>query len=410
MEQLATTRSWEANFRILWSGQFITIIGLTGITPFLPFYMQQIGVNDTKTNLLWSGLALAAPAIAYALTSPIWGRMGDRWSRKWMFVRSLLGLSVSLLCMGMAQTPLQFFLSRLCQGAFGGISDASTSFIGSAAPKDKQGLYLGRFQNGVAAGSLIGPLLGGILADQWGFRPMLFFTGALTGICGILAGFLLKESEREEQQSSPPSSGYFPALKNLMSDPTLRAFLFGGIAAKFGVFGLLAVFGPYVSTFSTFSSSPTMWIGLLDAATHFGTLLGSSWWGKKNDRSPVEKNFVMASAICGLLIISQACLPFVAWLFLLRILQGFFFSSLIQSVILIVIRTSDDFNRGLSIGITNSLLVTGQIAGSFSGGLLGGYLPFAWIIAFMGTVFILSSILVGIMISSLHKKGSVQQI
>lgn len=407
MNESATESRWRTSFRILWGGQFFTIAGLMGITPFLPFYMQQLGVDDTQTNLLWSGVALAAPALSYALTAPLWGKLGDSWSRKWMVVRSLLGLSISLLLMGVAQTPVQFFLARLCQGAFGGIYDASAAFIGSQAPHKRQGEYLGKFQNGIAAGSLIGPLISGILADQWGFRPMLLFTGAVVGGCAILASLFLREFNQEAKQSGQQSPGVWKQMNSMLQDPRLRTFLVGGIAAKFGVFGLVTVYGPFVSGLIPHSQAQTTWIGLMDAAVHVGTLLGSSWWGKKNDRGTVEKNFVVSAGFCGLVISMQALLPFLAWLFVLRVLQGFFFCALIQSVMLVVMRTSQEYNRGLRTGIANSLLVTGQLAGSIAGGFLGGFLPLHQTVLGMGSVFMISSAFVGGMVLYIQKKGRV---
>jgi MFS family permease len=383
----------KTNFKILWSGQFFTILGLTGITPFLPFYMVELGTNGTRMNLLWSGCALAAPAISYAIATPFWGKVSDRWSRKWMVVRSLVGLALSLIFMGMAQTPFQFFLARLCQGAFGGIMDASTSFVGSEAPKEKQGLFLGKLQNAVAVGSLTGPLVGGVFGDIWGFRPLLVIMGVATGLCAMMAAIVLKEKQREKQKKpSPASARVWGTLGYLLSDPKVRAYLFAGIAAKFSMFGLLTIFGPYVQTIITSSSITTTWVGILDAAAYIGAFIGSSWWGKQNDCKPIRKNYLFATIFCGISVILQAFLQSVEWMFMLRIVQGFFYSALIQSVLLTVIRSTGDENRGLRIGATNSLLMLGQISGSVMGATLGGFLALEWVFILMGSVFIIGSV------------------
>jgi MFS family permease len=67
---------WKINFRILWSGQFLAMASLTVMLPLLPFYMEQLGVADVRSVQLWSGLALAAPAVSSALVSPLWGENG----------------------------------------------------------------------------------------------------------------------------------------------------------------------------------------------------------------------------------------------------------------------------------------------------------------------------------------------
>lgn len=100
---------WRTNFRVLWCGQFFAIAGLTVMVPLLPFYLEQLGASDPQSVRFWTGLALAAPAFSLGLASPLWGKLGDRWGRKWMVVRALFGLGVSVCCMGVVQTPLQFF-------------------------------------------------------------------------------------------------------------------------------------------------------------------------------------------------------------------------------------------------------------------------------------------------------------
>lgn len=101
--------TWRTNLRVLWGGQFLAIAGLTVMVPLLPLYLEQLGAHNPQAVRFWTGWALAAPAISLGLASPLWGRLGDRWGRKWMVVRALLGLGLSVCGMGLAQTPLQFF-------------------------------------------------------------------------------------------------------------------------------------------------------------------------------------------------------------------------------------------------------------------------------------------------------------
>lgn len=106
---MSIKQSWKVNFRTLWIGQFMAIASLKVIVPFLPFYLEQIGAIDMRSTLVWSGFALAAPAMSYCLVSPFWGKFGDHFGRKWMVVRAMFGLSLSVCLMAVVQTPLQFF-------------------------------------------------------------------------------------------------------------------------------------------------------------------------------------------------------------------------------------------------------------------------------------------------------------
>lgn len=97
---------WRSNFRILWLSQFIAIAGLTVLVPLLPIYMASLQNLSVVEIQLWSGIAIAAPAVTTMIASPIWGKLGDKISRKWMVLRALLGLAVCLFLMALCTTPL----------------------------------------------------------------------------------------------------------------------------------------------------------------------------------------------------------------------------------------------------------------------------------------------------------------
>lgn len=390
---LTLENHWYINFRILWMGRFLSSAGLTGISPFIPFYMESLGTNDPQSLLLWSGLALAAPALSYALMTPLWGALSDRWSRKWMVVRALFGLAISMLLMGIAQTPFQFFLCRLAQGAFGGISDASSAFIGAEAPKEKQGSALGRIENASAMGLLAGPFLGGILVEIWGCRPLLLIMGFLTACCALLAILMMRESTiTKKEVTTAPKNPIWKSFVTLFQNRILRSFILAGILIKMVDFATFTIFTPYVK--QLVQSSSAMWIGIMLAATYLGEVIGAPWWGRQNDQRPIEFNFILASLLCSCCILAQAFSPHIGLLLVIRFLQGFFFSALLQTVILYVIRTSNTDSRGAHIGATNSILMVGQISGPFIGSFIASQIGLPWVFSVMGIILALVPIII----------------
>jgi len=63
-------KPWERNLYSLWFGQFIAMIGLTMVVPFLPLYIRDLGVTGEEAVKLWSGVIYAAPLGDYG--RPIW--------------------------------------------------------------------------------------------------------------------------------------------------------------------------------------------------------------------------------------------------------------------------------------------------------------------------------------------------
>ena len=382
---------WKRNFTILWSGQFLAIAGLTLLVPFLPFYMEELGAKTMQSKQLWSGMALAAPAVSSAIASPLWGKLGDRFGRKLMVVRALFGLSLCLCLMAVVSSPIQFLAVRLLQGAFGGIVDASSAFAGSEAPEEQRGKVLGSLQSAVAAGSLSGPFVGGIFANIYGFRPLLLTIGILTAFGACAAWFLLIERNRHRHEEIPAdeaSVSVFQVFASMLSHPRTRGFIVAGFAANVAVFGLVTPLAPLVESIAQKPEHAATWIGFLQAALWTATLLSAPWWGKRNDRFKVERNYMIATAICGISVILQACAVSMPALFVFRIIQGLTFSALIQSVMFVIIQSSTDANRGVRIGSANSLLVCGQVVGSLAGAFITGMFKPNITFFIMGIVFI----------------------
>jgi MFS transporter, DHA1 family, staphyloferrin B biosynthesis exporter len=363
---------WRRNLQLLWSGQFFVTAGLTVIVPLLPFYLEDLGATDAAANRFWTGMSLAAPALPLMFAAPLWGRLGDRHGRKPMVVRALFGIAASVVLMGLARTPWQFFLCRLAQGAFGGVDDSAAAFVSTQVPAAERGKALGVLQSATAAGALSGPLIGGFLSSTFGFGPIIVTVGLLVGASGLLAATLLDERRTAELRRGKAPMGRVVA--GCLRDPQARAFMVAGLCVQIGAYGLVGVFATHVRDLLAEPGHAPRWVGMLQAAAWATTFLGAAWWGRRNDRAPVERNFVVAAGACAASVALQALPRHVGWLIPLRMGQGFCNSALGQSVYL---RMSKDVNadeRGLRIGIANSFLTLGHVVGSLVGALLAGFL------------------------------------
>ncbi|ASS74024.1 hypothetical protein CIG75_02860 [Tumebacillus algifaecis] len=391
--------SWTAvqrrqSLRILWSGQFLAIAGLTVLVPLLPFYLRELGATAGE-NSFWTGMALAAPAVTLCLTSPLWGRVGDRHGRKWMVARALFGLALSLFLMAMVQSPLALFLCRLLQGACGGVVDAASAYAASEAPEEERGQVLGKLQGATAAGSLFGPLIGGLLADVIGFRQLLLLMAVLTAASGVLTSVALRESKPKRVAKSEQGRvhhSFTRVFVEMLQHRRLRAFLIAGLLAQTGIYGLVTAFAPHVELLLGSSDRAASWVGILQALTWGAGLLGAAWWGKRNDRHSIENNMFWALALCGLSIALQALPQEASGLIPLRLLQGFAFAALLQSVFLAVAQETGRQSRGERIGAANSFLVLGQIIGPLLGGVLGGIWTTGAVFVAMGALFIVGAL------------------
>src|SRR5215212_6532805 len=160
---------WNTTLYAVWAGQLLALIGFSSRVPFLPFYLDDLGVSDISGQALWSGAINAAGAAAMAITAPIWGLLADRYGRKPMLLRGLFG-GAGVVMMGFASSPWQLLELRVLEGILTGTVAAATALIATSAPKRRLGYALGMVQTAVFAGAAAGPLFGGYAYDRIGPR------------------------------------------------------------------------------------------------------------------------------------------------------------------------------------------------------------------------------------------------
>jgi MFS family permease len=344
----------------------------------------------TAGNQLWVGLSVAAPAVTHVLSAPL-GAAGRPMGTE--MDGPLFGLTASLVLMGLATTPLQFFLCRLLQGTFGGMVGAAEGSAGAEAPDGARGRAQRSLQSAFATGALVGSLVGGLLAEVWGLRPLLLATGVLTGLSGLVAAAVLQERARP----TPTAATAHPPHRTagaLLRDSQVRALVLAGLCTQAGAFGLVTVFAPHVRGLLHGSAGAAAWVGALQAITWAATSMSAPWWGRRCDRTPVERNFVRAAGGCAVSIALQAWVGHVGWLIPLRVVQGLCFGALVQSIYLQVSRQAGAEQQGFQIGLANSFLTTGQVIGALVGGAVDTLLAPAGVIVLMGSFFGLGALLV----------------
>jgi MFS family permease len=119
---MSGSEHWRSNLVACLLGSFSTIAAMTMLLPYLPLYVEHLGVRGHAAIERWSGIAYAATFLTAALTAPLWGRLGDRYGRKPMLLRASLGMAIAMSLIGLAQNVEQLVLLRLLTGVLGGYS------------------------------------------------------------------------------------------------------------------------------------------------------------------------------------------------------------------------------------------------------------------------------------------------
>lgn len=192
---------WRRNLIALWFAQLTAIFGFSFAFPFLPVYLRELGVHDPSQLAVWTGVAGGASGAALAIMSPIWGALADRYGRRPMLLRAMVGGAITVGLMGFARGPGDLVALRFVQGATSGTVAAATALVASGTPRSRVGWALGVLSSAVAVGSALGPLIGGLAASVFGVRAIFWAGGLLLGLATVPILIVVREASAQPAET-----------------------------------------------------------------------------------------------------------------------------------------------------------------------------------------------------------------
>jgi MFS transporter, DHA1 family, multidrug resistance protein len=177
---------WRRNLVALTAAVFIGFAGFTLVMPFLPIYIQQMGVRDVGAIAAWTGLSLGVTPAMTALLAPLWGRFADRFGRKFMVARSLVSFVILMAAMAYATQPWHIFALRVAQGFFAGYGALCLTMAAESAPAGRMAQSIGLVQTAQRLGPALGPVIGGAVAGAVGLRTTFLVTAGFYFVALLL--------------------------------------------------------------------------------------------------------------------------------------------------------------------------------------------------------------------------------
>jgi len=384
--------SWKKNLYVLWGTQFLVMMGMNMVIPFLPFYVRQLGITEADEVARWSGIVFAGTFMTSFVATPFWGKMGDKYGKKLMVVRALFGLGLAQIFIGFSQNVVQLFIFRLLQGAISGFIAASLALVSTSTPRDRIGYALGILQSATAGGTMIGPAVGGFLADMIGYREIFFITATICFAGGVIVMRMVRENV--QPGTEPESSSVLQNFRFMATDKQLRITGITIVLSQMASLMIEPLFALFVESFRATTEYISTYTGITIAISGIFMVISSPWWGNRNDRLGFKQNLVMSLTWTGIAYSLHMVIPTLFTLALLRALLGFARGGILHSLYSMTsIHSPDDRKSGL-IGIASSLTIFGNMLGPISGGMIAGYFGLSGVFIINSTMFILCSIIV----------------
>lgn len=294
--------------RIVAITQVATLVGFNFSYPFLPLFIQELGVTDRAELTLWTGIAIGGSGLAMGLASPVWGLLADRFGRKAMYVRSLGAGAVVLGLQAFVASVPQLVAVRLANGAFTGSQSAGAMLLAGVVPRENTGAALGLMNAAAQVGNLIGPLLGGIVVAAIGLRYSFLVGAGILGVCAIGAALYVQEGRRVRSEAEPRLGARDVLVP--FGWPGLRGVLIVGAAVHLLNAGSAGVMAIYIQDLARPSwLTLELAVGLAFAVGALAAAVSMPLLGRRADRTDPRRLLALSLALLAISLVPQVIVP-----------------------------------------------------------------------------------------------------
>lgn len=394
--------SWQRTLYIAFFAQIVSATGFSLIFPFLPLYVQDLGTNTTISLDIWAGLVFSSQAFTMMFASPIWGALADQFGRKLMVERAMFGGTVLLFLMGTVTSAEQLVLLRAIQGFVTGTVGASNALVAAAVPRQRMGYAMGLLQVGQWSGIALGPLIGGVLADAYGYAIPHFFTAGLLALAGLLVHFGIHEHFVPTSGKKVSRKGFIEEWRHVLSMPgVVLTYSLGFISAL--TRSMIVPIAPlFIQTLLTDGSKVSTVTGLMMGISSAAITASAIYFGRLGDRIGHRRIVIGSSIAVGLLLVPQAFVTDAWQLMVLYVLMGAATGGLVSAPSALLAHYTDPGEEGAVYGLDNSIVSGARALAPLAGSGLAIWLGYrgVFVVAagFMGVLLLVAA-------RGLHDRG-----
>jgi len=360
---------WRRTLYITVFGQFVSALGFSIIFPFLPLYVEQLGTHTLSVEF-WAGMVYSAQALTMAVTAPIWGGLANRYGRKLMVERAMFGSAITMLLMAFAGSGEVLTLLRAAQGAVSGVISAASALIASVTPRDRTGYAIGLLQMGMWGGISVGPLVGGFIADTFGYQATFVVTAVLLALAGLLVWRSVEENFQPVTAVRSRQHGLTGEWRRILAAP--------GVALVYGLRlvnalgqSMLAPIAPlFIQALMPSGAHVATTTGLMTGLSSAAGVFSAVYLGRLGDRVGHRRVLTASALVAAIFYLPQ---PFVAeaWqLLALQVFTGAAIGGLTPTLSALLAGYTEPGEEGVVYGLDNSIVAGGRAIAPLLAGVI----------------------------------------
>ncbi len=343
----------------------VAIVGAIGygiVFPILYTYSQRFGLSDFQNGLLFAMFSLCQ-----FFSTPLIGRMSDKYGRRPLLIISLIGTAISFFMMAFAQNAYWLFAARALDGITAGNFSVASAVISDSTTGAERARGFGIIMASFNFGFVFGPAIAGLTV---GLRPEYPFiiAGVITVISVIITAMFLPETNKHMGEVQTGKIFDFGKLYHVLFDKAVNISLLISLIYFFAFFLFVYAYSPFcvkvlhltpaeiALTFVLFGL-----VGLL--AQTFLIERVVKWLGVKQLLSYA----LLGTAVAFVLMFLSTSLFFFIVVSVLLSFANAFVPPVIQTILS---QETDAKSQGSIMGINSSYQSIGQIAGPIAGGAI----------------------------------------
>jgi DHA1 family multidrug resistance protein-like MFS transporter len=363
----SSPESWQGTLYIMCFAQMVSMIGFSSIFPFLPLYVQSLGTVSSLSVDLCTGLVFSGQAFSMMIASPIWGALADRWGRKPMVERAMFGGAVIIALMAFARSAEQLVALRMVQGLITGVMGATNALVAATVPRGRAGYAMGLMQVAMGVGLGLGPVLGGIVADAYGYQAAFYITAALLAVAGVVVWIGVEEHFVARESAGRASLQFFSAWRRIMSSQNvLLAFILRFIN-QMGRIIFIPILPLFVLSLIDAPDKINSFTGIVIGASSAATAIFSIYLGRLGDRSGYRRIVIIGLAVTAFLFLLQTVVT-AGWQLLgLQVLYGVALGGIVPGISALLAVFSQQGDEGAVYGLDNAINSGARMIGPLLG-------------------------------------------
>ncbi len=343
----------------------VNALGYGIIIPIIYSYSQKFGLTDFQNGLLFSAFS-----VAQFISTPIIGRLSDKYGRKPLLTISLIGTCLSFILMAFAQRGWMLFLARILDGATAGnIPVASAVISDTTEPKDRARGF-GLIGASFGFGFVFGPAISAFTLRFGEAVP--FLIAAFVSLVAVIFTILfLPETNTHEKEIVKSKMFDLGKLFSSLTDEGVGKTLIVSLIYSFA-------FALYIYTFQPFAvktlKMTAIEISMIFTAVGVVGLLAQGFAIPKLVKSYGEhKVLIMSLTAITLTFLVMFFARFILFFIIIAVIHAFFNSFVAPLIQVLLSKETDEASQGSIMGLNASYISIGTIFGPIVGGIIASY-------------------------------------